>query len=95
MLLPPDVIEICEVSDDRREWPLWQVKELRDLASVSISLEKRKIDENYWDSLIDLEVGKAAAFVRFQAWESIWEGRFHYINSSSVEHKQGWGYSHS
>lgn len=35
--LLPDVIEICEVSDERREWPLWS--ELRDLASVSISLE--------------------------------------------------------
>ena len=37
----PEVMEIWDVSEDRREWPLWHDKELRDLASVSISLEKK------------------------------------------------------
>ena len=35
-----DVTEICDVSDDRREWPL--CTETSDLESVSISLEESK-----------------------------------------------------
>ena len=44
----PEVMEICEVSDDLRECPLWQDSELSDLASVSISLQASrgcKMDE--------------------------------------------------
>jgi hypothetical protein len=43
-LLPPEVMDICDVSEDRLEWPFWQDNELRDLASVSISLQERKTD---------------------------------------------------
>ncbi len=39
-LLPADVIEIWEVSDERREWPL--CSELSDLVSFSISLKLKK-----------------------------------------------------
>lgn len=35
------MIEICEVSDDLREWPFWHDSEFSDLASVSISLKKK------------------------------------------------------
>ena len=35
----PEVMEICDVSDDLLEWPLWQESEFKDLASVSISLQ--------------------------------------------------------
>ena len=35
----PEVMEICDVSDDLLEWPLWQERELSDLASVSINLK--------------------------------------------------------
>ena len=51
-LMLPEVMEIWEVSEDLREWPLWQDKELRDLASVSISLQcRRKEDINMQDGL--------------------------------------------
>ena len=37
----PEVMEICDVSEDLLEWPLpWQESELSDLASVSINLKK-------------------------------------------------------
>ena len=39
-LMLPEVMEICEVSDDLRECPLWQDSELSDLASVSINLQE-------------------------------------------------------
>lgn len=39
----PEVMEIWDVSEDRREWPLWHDKELRDLASVSISLQRHRL----------------------------------------------------
>ena len=37
----PEVMEICDVSEDLLEWPLpWQESEFSDLASVSINLKK-------------------------------------------------------
>ena len=42
--LHPEVTEICEVSDDRREW--WPLcREFIDLASVSISLRRKNKEE--------------------------------------------------
>ena len=41
-LMLPEVIEICDVSEDLLEWPLWQERELSDLASVSINLQSLK-----------------------------------------------------
>ena len=35
----PEVMEICDVSEDLLECPLWQESELSDLASVSINLQ--------------------------------------------------------
>ena len=40
-----DVTEICEVSDDRREWPL--CTDTSDFESVSISLKGRKMGGGY------------------------------------------------
>ena len=42
----PEVMEICDVSEDLLEWPLpWQESEFSDLASVSINLKKKKLFE--------------------------------------------------